>query len=175
VDRLRDNSWIFGLGAAVLSFPISVFALGEAPFGLPHSRSYAPELWWAAACGSVGMFVACRSAYAKTRQSGLLVERVVLLTGLSYGMAFVVASIPFFVFTPLGMAIAWMLGVTTVGPPIFALTILWSMLYIWALGPKRAFQDRRSIVHAASPEFTRIAAWSLLSVMTLVFALYIKV
>ena len=84
-------------------------------------------------------------------------------SGMSYGMAFVVASIPFFVFTPLGMAIAWMLGVTTVGPPIFALTILWSMLYIWALGPKRAFQDRRSIVHAASPEFTRIAAWSLLS------------
>jgi hypothetical protein len=175
VDRLRDNSWIFGLGAAVLSFPITVFALGEAHSSLPHSRSYASELWWVAACGSLGMFVACRSAYANTRQSGLLVERVVLLTGLSYGMAFVIASIPFFVFTPVGMAFAWMGGVTMVGPPIFVFTILWSILYTWALGPKRVFQERRSIVQAASPEFARLAAWSLLSAMTLVFALYIKV
>jgi hypothetical protein len=174
VERLRDNSWTFGLGAAVLSFPITVFALGGHS-DLARWRSYAPDLWCNAAFGSVGMFIACRSAYAKTRQSGLLVERVVMLTGLSYGMAFVVASIPYFAFTPLAMAIAWMLGVTIVGPSIFVFTILWSVLYAWALGPKRGFQERRSIVHAASPEFTWLAAWSLLSAMTLVFALYIKV
>jgi len=122
------------------------------------------------------MFVACRSAYANTRQSGLLVERVMLLTGLSYGMAFVIASLPYFIFfPPIGFAFAWMGGVTIVGPPIFVFTILWSGLYTWALGPKRALQERRSIVYAANPEFARLAAWSLLSTMTLMFALYIKV
>ncbi len=74
-----------------------------------------------------------------------------LLTGLSYGMAFVIASLPYFIFfPPIGFAFAWMGGVTIVGPPIFVFTILWSGLYTWALGPKRALQERRSIVYAAN-------------------------
>jgi len=184
VERLRDNSWIFGLGAAVLSFPVIVLVTVHYVHEARQAFDHNWLAWLAGLCGSVGMLIACQSAYTNSRHSDYLVERAILLTGLSYGMAFMIAAVPAFFFVAFAfpgflldlvwVLSLWILGVTMIGLPILVLTMLWSVLYLAALGPKIETAERHSIFHADKPSVIWAIAWTALSVATLVFAIYIR-
>lgn len=167
---LRDNGWAFGFGAAILSFPITTILLAESG---PFRQGFDGAL--VAFCGSFGMLVACRSAYGYTRASSYRLERVVLLTSISFGMAFALAAVTFgfalaitaivspfsreigilsiflqfffavFLFAPVTGLVTWGIALAKLGVPILGLTVAWSWLYLATLGPRSSDNRRQSI------------------------------
>lgn len=196
---LRDNGWAFGLGAAILSLPITLFLLAE---GRPLRLDVDGLL--PGVCGSFGMLVACRSAYGYTRASGRLVERIVLLTAMSFGMAFALAATalaiasmiyglvygmlrgvsPFasfgltiFLFFMTGL-VAWGTALAKLGVPILGLTAVWSWLYLTTLGPRMSCNKRQLIVrdkdHDDGPETIVMLVWFALSIASGIAILIMK-
>jgi len=194
---LRDNGWAFGLGAAILSLPITLFLLAE---GRPLRLDVDGLL--PGVCGSFGMLVACRSAYGYTRASGRLVERIVLLTAMSFGVAFALAAVAFAItsttyatiFTisrqpsvrdiffqiyfallliaPVSMLVAWKLALTKLGVSILGLMVVWSWFYLTALGPDLPGNKRQSIFRNNNQDdglgTSGILVWCLLGVASVV-------
>lgn len=198
---LRDSGWAFGLGAAIMSFPITIILLAEnGLFKQGFDRSLA------AFSGSVGMLVACRSAYGYTRASSYRLERVVLLTSTSFGMAFALAAVTFaFIFTiavialvtsrgistlsifnqsfiavflsaPVSGLVAWGMALAKLGVPILGLTVVWSWLYLATLGPRSSDNRKQSILRdkVLKADHEVILVWSLLSAASIIAILLMK-
>ncbi len=195
---LRDNGWAFGLGAAILSFPITLVLLAES--GLSRG-GFDGAL--AAFCGSFGMLVACRSAYGHTRASSYRLERVVGVAFISFGMAFALAALAFAVATTiLGLVdgvsrganpfasldrifffflvmelVTWGTALATLGVPILGLTVVWSWLYLTTLGPRSSSDKRQSILRDKTLDPDReiaVFVWCLLSVASTIAILIMK-
>ena len=161
---LRDNGWAFGLGLAILSVPVTMWSFGQ--WGSPLRPSSESTAEIGAIFGSLGMLLAGQAAYRGTCRSTFFVERVALLTMVSFGMAFLIASLPLILLFFYGAVVVWMIGVKTVGVPAFVLIAAWSALYLVVFGPKTVVLPQRSIVGIDKPTLIGIAAWSVLSICT---------
>jgi len=170
VKGLRDNGRAFGLGLAVLSVPVTMWSFGR--WGSPL-RPSAESAEIGAIAGSLGMLLAGQAAYRGTRRSTFFVERIVLLTMVSFGMAFLLASLPFIWLLFYGAVVAWAIGVTTVGVPAFALIAAWSAFYLFVFGPKTEILPQQSILGIDKPTLIGIAAWSTLSIGTLAASFFL--
>lgn len=168
---LRDNGWAFGFGLAILSVPVTMWSFGQ--WGSPLRPSAQSTAEIGAISGSLGMLLAGQAAYRGTRQSGFFAERVALLTMVSFGMAFLIASLPFIWLFFYGAVVAWGIGVSTVGVPALALIAAWSALYLFVCGPKTELLPQRSILGTDKPTLIGIAAWSALSIGTFAASFYL--
>ena len=82
---VRDNSWAFGLGMAILSIPTTFLIAGHLP-----RQSYS-ELLHILGVG-FGLVVACKLAYKHTQALHYFTERIVIMAAMSLGLAFLLAS-----------------------------------------------------------------------------------
>lgn len=198
---LRDNGWVFGFGAAILSFPITFLMAGHFP-----SLRYSELLLFLGF--GFGLVVGCKLAYRHIQAFGYLTERVAILTAMSLGLAFLLASAAlsfvttaiagvlaigrkpdligsfadlayaFFFLWPVSALAIWIVAAAKLSIPFLALILAWSWFYLAVFGPRLLTSERRSIfrhsIHQEGLGMIRILFWSLLGIVTVVVGLGIK-
>ena len=137
MDRLRDKAWAYVLGLAVLSLVITVLEVAGIDAGAPDPVAPVLLPLIASICGTIGTFCSALLAYETTAQYTSPIVRTILLTMVTLGMAFVFASIPFFLLGPLIAVDAWLMGVNLMALPALGLTAIWSVVYLAKFGPDR--------------------------------------
>lgn len=133
MESLRDNSQVYGAGLAILSFPVALYFLTPKPFGL----------WFGAFCatlGAFGMFGAGLMAYETTTSIRSRWARIILLTALVFGPAFLIATW-IFLGHPFGWMMVW-LSVMILWLPCLGVSFAWSVLYVVKLGPLHSSLER---------------------------------
>ncbi|HJQ59634.1 MAG TPA: hypothetical protein VJ890_22190 [Vineibacter sp.] len=162
----------FGLVLAGLSIVVMLFVIGarsSVSRGALSDRSG----FFPVPFGAAGMFMGGAVAYHVTRRSMYRLERIILVTLIAPGVAFVAASLPFLGIFIIGAFMAWFAGVLMFGVQAFVLAAVVSIIHVLAstLVEETPVRPRQLLIQQRGAPVTAIAFTTLIGIGTLILAI----